>query len=55
VGKAFIPASNKYLRGLLQINGEMMGFIQAHDCQETATLDQDATLLSTSKADALYS
>jgi len=54
-GKAFIPASNHYLRGLSKINGEMIGFMQAQDCQETATLDQDATLVSTSKADALYS
>lgn len=54
-GKAFIPASNQYLRGLSKVNGEMMGFMQAQDCQETATLDQDATLVSTSKADALYS
>ena len=54
-GKAFIPVSNAYLRGLAKINGEMIGFMQKEDRQETATLDQDATLVTTGKLDALFS
>ena len=54
-GKAFIPLSNDNMRGLSKINSEMIGFMQAQDRQEIATLDQDATLVSTTKAEALYS
>ena len=55
LGKAFIPVPNKHLRGLVQVNGDMVGFMQTHNPQKVATLDQDATLVETTKRDALYS
>lgn len=54
-GKAFIPVPNEHLRGLRQVNGEMLAFIQSCHPQRVATLDQDATLVETTKCDALYS
>ena len=54
-GKAFIPAPNSHLRGLVSINKDMAKFIQKHNFQKTATLDQDATLVETSKQEAKYS
>jgi len=54
-GKAFIPTPNEHLRGLMQVNGDMLAFIQRCHPQRVATLDQDATLVETAKRDALYS
>ncbi|MDO8722258.1 MAG: IS1380 family transposase, partial [Syntrophales bacterium] len=54
-GKAFIPAPNEHLRGLVKVNADMVGFIQSHNHQKVATLDQDATLVETMKQDAFYS
>ena len=54
-GKAFIPTPNDHLRGLTQVNGDMLAFIQKCHPQRVATLDQDATLVETAKRDALYS
>lgn len=42
-GKAFISAPNEHLRGLVKVNADMVGFIQGHNPQKVATLDQDAT------------
>jgi len=53
-GKAFIPAMNEHLRGLGQVNKELVGFVQRHTPRETATLDMDATLVETHKDDALW-
>ena len=53
-GKAFIPAPNEHLRGLVKVNGDMVGFLQSHNPQKVATLDQDATLTETAKLEALY-
>jgi len=53
-GKAFIPAINEHLRGFCAVNKELVGFAQRHNPQETATLDTDATLVETHKADALW-
>ncbi|MFZ4441602.1 MAG: IS1380 family transposase [Syntrophales bacterium] len=53
-GKAFIPAPNEHLRGLVKVNAEMVGFMQRHNPQTVATLDQDATLVETAKLLALY-
>ena len=55
LGKAFIPVPNKHLRGLVKVNADMVRFLQVHNPQRVATLDQDATLVATSKRDALYS
>jgi hypothetical protein len=54
-GKAFIPVSNEHLRGLANVNQGMAAFMQKSNPQETATLDQDATLVETAKRDALFS
>ncbi len=54
VGKAFIPASNLYLQGFPKVNGDMAGFMQSRNPQKIATLDMDAVLVETNKADALY-
>ncbi len=54
-GKAFIPAPNEHLRGLVKVNADMVGFMQRQNPQKVATLDEDATLAETTKRDALYS
>jgi hypothetical protein len=54
-GKAFIPAANDHLRGMVQVNGGLVAFLQKQSVQKTATLDQDATLAKTTKEEALYS
>jgi len=41
--------------GLMKVNSDMVAFIQGRNSQKTATLDQDATLVETTKRDALYS
>ena len=53
-GRAFIPAPNDYLSGFCQVSGDMAGFAQRQDVHETATLDMDATLVETDKAEAEY-
>lgn len=55
VGKAFIPAPNEHLQGLAKVNGDMVSFIQCQAPQRVATLDQDATLVETTKREAFYS
>jgi hypothetical protein len=52
--KAFIPASNEHLRGLAQVNTDLVAFVQKHAPCKHATLDQDATLVETHKAEALF-
>jgi hypothetical protein len=54
-GKAFIPVANEHLRGLVKVNADMVAFMQYNNSQKVATLDQDATLVETTKQDALYS
>jgi len=54
-GKAFIPVPNEHLRGLMKVNQGVAAFVQKQVLQKTATLDQDATLVETAKADALFS
>jgi hypothetical protein len=55
LGRAFIPAPNEYLRGLGQVNADMMAFSQRQENEETVTLDMDATVVETTKENALYS
>jgi len=52
--KAFIPAPNKYLLGLIKINQAMLEFLQLNNVQKIATLDMDATLVESSKDKAFY-
>ena len=54
-GKAFIPVPNEHLKGFLKINKELAAFSGFQDSKSTATLDMDATLVSTNKIDALFS
>jgi len=53
-GTAFIPEPNEHLRGFGLISGDMAGFANRQSAQETATLDMDATLSATTKAEAFY-
>lgn len=53
-GKAFIPASNKSLQDLVEVNRTLIHYAQKQKVCEIATLDQDATLVSTNKRSALY-
>jgi hypothetical protein len=51
--KAFIPKPNVHLEGLLMVNRDLLSFIQSRSCERVATLDIDATLVETSKKEAL--
>ena len=53
--KAFIPVPNENLQGLARVNGDMVRYVQRQNPLKIATLDQDATLVETTKLDALYS
>src|SRR4030067_1286643 len=49
-GKAFIPAANEHLQGLVKVNRDLLSFVQSSRIEKTATLDMDATLVETSMA-----
>jgi len=53
-GRAFIPKPNAALSGLGLVNKDLAAFAQTNRPEPTATLDMDATLTATSKAEALY-
>lgn len=53
-GKAFIPAANEGRKGLCLSNKDFIGFVQENHKEPTATLDMDATLVETEKAEALW-
>ncbi|MBW2030520.1 MAG: transposase [Deltaproteobacteria bacterium] len=53
-GKAFIPQPNEALKGLCKVNEDMVAFVQSNRPEPTATLDIDATLVETKKAEALF-
>ncbi|MDO8567583.1 MAG: IS1380 family transposase [Dehalococcoidales bacterium] len=53
-GHAFIPAANKHLRALSRVTEDFLRFVQRKSPQREATLDQDASLVATWKAEALY-
>ena len=53
-GKAFIPVANNHLRGFAKVNKDFLSFVQRHKPDKTATLDMDATLVETSKSEALF-
>ncbi len=52
--KAFIPAPNAHLKGLMQTNKDMSACLNTANPNKTATLDMDATLAETNKKNALY-
>lgn len=53
-GTAFIPPLTAGLRGLALVNGRLLQQVQHRRPEPTATLDLDATLVGTTKRDALY-
>ena len=53
-GKAFIPAATEGLMGLRRGNADLLAFASRHLRQKTATLDADATLVGTTKDEALF-
>jgi len=53
-GKALIVQPNEQLVGLRRVNREFVGFVQGCSRQMVATLDLDATLIETSKKEALF-
>lgn len=53
-GKAFIPTANENLVGLRKVNAELVSWAQGVNREMVATLDLDATLVETTKHDALY-
>lgn len=54
VGKAFIPEANCHLVGLAEVNLTLLEQVQRHRPVSVATLDIDATLVETTKREALY-
>ena len=53
-GKAYIPEANKCLGGFAKINRDFVSFMQRNKTESTATLDMDATVVETSKKEALF-
>jgi hypothetical protein len=53
-GKAFIPKPNGHLVGLKELNGNFAAHVQRRSPQAVATLDMDATLVQSTKQEALY-
>jgi len=53
-GRAFIPAANEHLEGLVAVNTALLSSVQRHAMHKEATLDIDATLAETTKREALY-
>lgn len=53
-GTAFIPKPNEHLTALNKINRDMIAYLQKKYPQTIATLDGDATLVETSKKQALH-
>jgi hypothetical protein len=52
--RAFIPAPSAALRGLMAVNRDFVARVQAKKPKRSATLDEDATLVATNRAAALY-
>jgi len=55
MGQAFIPAANEHLKALRQVNPDLLRFAQRKSPQTEATLEMDASIVTTTKQDALYS
>jgi len=53
-GTAHIPSTGRGLRGLAQVNRDMLSAGHANKSGSVATLDMDATIVATHKAAALY-
>jgi hypothetical protein len=55
MGQAFIPAPNAALLALDRVNSDLLSFAQKHLPQTEATLEMDASIVETTKKEALYS
>jgi hypothetical protein len=53
--QGFIPQSNAALKGLWEVHKDFIGYVQRRRPEEEATMDMDATLVETSKEEALWS
>ncbi len=53
--EAFLPQESAGLGGLWEVHQDFIGFVQRRRPQSGATLDMDATLVETSKEEALWS
>lgn len=53
--QAFVPEPNEALQGLWEVHKDFLGYVQRRRLEEHATLDLDATLVETSKREALWS
>lgn len=53
-GTAFIPAPNEHLRALGRVNRDFVAFVQNRSPKSEATLDMDATLVESTKDQALW-
>jgi len=53
-GQATIPAPTAAVRGLLQVNRDLLAFVQRCRPERVATLDMDATLIESHKQQALF-
>jgi len=55
MGKAFIPAPNEALQSLQKVNPDLLRFAQRKSPQTEATLEMDASIVETTKQNALFS
>ena len=55
MGQAFIPAPSEPLKALRQVNPDLLRFAQRKSPQTEATLEMDASIVETTKQDALFS
>lgn len=55
VGQAFIPAPSEPLKTLRKVNPDLLRFAQRKSPQTGATLEMDASIVETTKQDALFS
>jgi hypothetical protein len=53
-GKGLIPKAGENLLGLRRVNSDFLAWVDRSSRQMVATLDLDATLIETSKSEALY-
>src|ERR1035438_4940098 len=54
-GSSFIPEPNEHLRGLVRVVQELVAYQQQRSPSNQATLDMDATLVGSTKKQALFS
>ena len=52
--QAYIPEPNEHLSGMRKVRKDFVAFVQRSRPQRQATLDMDATLIETTKREALY-